>query len=35
MAGKVDFATARCEAGLAVRELGFPDLFNWMMTFSA
>ncbi len=30
MAGKVDFATARCEAGLAVRELGFPDLFDWI-----
>ena len=25
MAGKVDFATARREAGLAVRELGFPE----------
>ena len=30
MAGKVDFATARCEADLAVRELGFPDLFDWI-----
>ena len=30
MAGKVDFATARCETGLAVRELGFPDLFDWI-----
>ena len=30
MAGKVDFATARREAGLAVRELGFPDLFDWI-----
>ena len=30
MAGKVDSATARCEAGLAVRELGFPDLFEWI-----
>jgi len=30
MAGKVDFATARCEAALAVRELGFPDLFDWI-----
>ena len=26
----MDLATARCEAGLAVRELGFPDLFNWI-----
>ena len=30
MAGKVDIATARCEADLAVRELGFPDLFDWI-----
>ena len=30
MAGKVDLATARCEADLAVRELGFPDLFDWI-----
>jgi len=30
MAGKVDLAAARCEADLAVRELGFPDLFDWI-----
>ena len=26
----MDFATARCEAGLAGPELDFPDLFEWI-----